>query len=196
MDSDDRPGFAELLNKTAAIYNRQMSEFELEMWWDCTSHRALTDIEQAIRRHVQDPDRGQFMPKPADISRQLDGTGDSRALEAWTKVERAIERHGSWGSLVFDDPAIHAVIADMGGWARLCSVDFKELPFKRQEFTKRWMAYLNHPPASFPPVLIGEGGTNFDQPLAMVGDQSKCQQVMLESKPREQIVRKLIDSGD
>jgi hypothetical protein len=105
------------------------------------------------------------------------GAGDERSLGAFTKVERAVSQVGSWRTLVFDDSRIHACIEDMGGWMRFCTATYDELPFLRNEFTKRYRAYLQHPPLRYPAVIKGEGG--FDQQPVLIGNQELAKRVML-----------------
>ncbi len=58
---------------------------------------------------MQNAEAGQFPPKPADLIRFLDGTGESRAMGAWSLVERTLRRIGPYQSLVFDDPITQRV---------------------------------------------------------------------------------------
>ena len=71
-------------------------------------HR-LTDLRavaDALNRHAVNPDNGQFLPKPADIVRLINGNTVDRALVAWSTVERAIRSTGPYQSVVFDSPEI------------------------------------------------------------------------------------------
>jgi len=79
---------------------------------------ALFDAPQQPkrRRHLMNPDTGQFLPKPADIVRMLGGRTLDRALMAWAKVDKAVRQIGTYESVVFDDALIHRVLHEMGGW--------------------------------------------------------------------------------
>lgn len=96
------------------------------------------------------------MPKPADIIRHIDGDSENNAYKAWSKVESAIQHIGSYETIIFDDPIIHCVIVDMGGWTKLCSTLSKEMPFKTGEFVKRYRGYLRKKPEKFHNKLIGK----------------------------------------
>jgi hypothetical protein len=43
--------------------------------------------------------------------------------------------------VVFDDPIIHRVVDDMGGWCSFGVKDGKELPFVEKEFVARYRAF-------------------------------------------------------
>jgi hypothetical protein len=117
------------------------------------------DVEQvskALSAHLMDPERGQFMPKPADIVRQLQGTNTDRSLIAWGKVLDAMQRVGAYATVCFDDGLIHAAITDMGGWMQLCRGKVDELPFLQKRFCDGYKAYANRGDVVYPAVLLGE----------------------------------------
>ena len=113
------------------LYGRECSDGVHRLWWEALKGYAMGEVRQAFSRHVTNPDGGQFVPKPADILKILNGGGETRALQAWTQVDQAVRRIGPWESVVFDDALIHAVIADMGGWVRFGQTTDDEWPFVR-----------------------------------------------------------------
>jgi hypothetical protein len=76
-------------------------------------------------------------------------------LQAWSKVESAIRHIGSYNSIAFDDPLIHWVILDMGGWVKLCACSAKEMPFCANEFMKRYQACREGKSSQHPKYLVG-----------------------------------------
>jgi hypothetical protein len=74
---------------------------------------SIEDFKKAVTWHLQ---RSPFFPKPADIIKQIHGTVEIRALEAWMLVMTAVKRYGHSSSIKFSNPAIHWVIERMGGW--------------------------------------------------------------------------------
>lgn len=153
MAPADRVAFAKAMLAMGEVYGRTFSEPTVELYWRALERYAASDVLAAFDRHVLDPDHGQFMPKPADIVRQIDGSGDSQAMRAWTKALTAVRRVGVYQTVVFDDWRIHAVIADMGGWLALGTIVDDELPFKAREFEKRYRGYRAE--AAYPRRLIG-----------------------------------------
>ena len=47
-----------------------------------------------------------------------------------------MQRVGAYQSVAFDDPVIHAVIEDLGGWTKLCRSDLKELSYMEHRFLR------------------------------------------------------------
>ena len=68
------------------------------------------------------------------LVRQLAGTATDRAMLAWGKAIDAASRVGAYTDVVFDDPAIHAAIEDMGGWPKFCRGDVKDLSYLQHRF--------------------------------------------------------------
>lgn len=184
LQASDRAAFADMLAAVAGIYGRDLTEQTLAIYWGALAAYDLAAVRQALDRHVKNPDAGQFMPKPADLIRMLGGTTVDGAMRAWAQVERAIRLVGGWSDVVFDDPLIHRVIDDLGGWAKLCETKTEELPFRARDFQALYRGFAmrrERPP--YPPLLMGRANTqNASQGLALeapvcVGDPGACLQV-------------------
>jgi len=176
--------FASLITATAVIHNRDFPGSAVELYWQSLKQFSYAQVEQALKAHRENPDGGQFMPQIADIRRLLQGSGQERALSAWTKVEKAIANIGSYESVVFDDVLIHAVLEDMGGWIKLCQTTTAQLKFSGIEFQKRYQGFLNFPPKRHPKVLKGQieaenaqSGYTVPSPM-LIGDESQARLVM------------------
>jgi hypothetical protein len=185
MQGNDLPTFSALLTGIGELYGKGFSKFLVEIYWQALKPYDFQDIRQAFQAHIHNPDVGQFFPKPADIVRAIEGSGETRALQAWSLVEKAIKHIGVYQSIVFDDPLIHAVIEEMGGWIALCAMQIDELPFKAREFQKRYMGFMQKAPKRYPKYCCGIAeGENLRlgyaaPPRVIVGDIQKAEQVML-----------------
>ncbi|MFO1259075.1 MAG: DUF6475 domain-containing protein [Gammaproteobacteria bacterium] len=180
----EQESFGQLLAAVGEVYNKRMSPTLTKLYWRALVGFDWQDVVRAFEAHVRDPDSGQFMPKPADIIRVVSGNGESQCLQAWSKVERAIRNIGPYQSVAFDEASIHAVLEQMGGWVRLCTLSEKDLPFTAKEFQTRYKAYRYKLPTHYPRYFIGlsehqnvlqgfEGhGT------VLIGDRDKAYSVM------------------
>lgn len=182
LTKSDAPEFEAILNGLLVeVYARApLSRDGLRLWWAAMSRYSMAEIRAALSAHTMDADVGQFPPKPADIVKRLEGTGEGRAFGAWNKALAAVQRVGTYADVVFDDPIIHAVIADMGGWVKLGQTPNDEIQFRAAEFVKRYRAYLVVPPTAHLPRLIGiasaENTTRgyASPPPVMIGDPAAC----------------------
>ena len=73
MKQRDKQAFAQMLTAMSELYGKEASSAYMRLWWNALQHFPLAKVQQAFSDHVKDPDRGQWMPKPADIIRQIDG---------------------------------------------------------------------------------------------------------------------------
>lgn len=193
MQEQDRPQFAQLITEALGFYRQDVSEFQLEIWWESMRRFELQDVRKAMSYHIQNPDRGQFPPRPADITRFLSGGSTDRALRAWSRVERALRHVGPYKTIIFDDPIIHRVLEEMGGWIDVCETSTeKDLDFKGQEFRTRYQGYAVRRPEEWSPQLIGYveqdcRAHGYEPPEPVIyGDQQKALQVHEQGRGRRQ----------
>lgn len=193
MHISDRDDFTKLLMGMAGMYSFDLSEAVLKLYWKILQTYPWPDVAKALRLHAEDPDTGQFMPKPADIIRIIKGNSQSQCLQAWTKVERAIRTIGPYYSVVFDDALIHAVIDEMGGWVKLCKVTEKELNFITREFQTRYTSYKYKTPDHYPSKLLGltdhynlrQGYPTGD--VVFIGDKDKANKIFSQGNEVNQV---------
>lgn len=188
MESAEREPFVKMLIAAAELYDKQLSDVLVKIYWKALQQYPLLDVIKAFELHFEDPDGGQFMPKPADIVRVIKGNSQSQSLLAWSKVEESIRLLGPYHSVVFDDELIHAVLQEMGGWIKLCQSTQKEFPFIAKEFQTRYASYRHNKPNSFPKTLTGLtnhqnalGGYESELPY-LIGDTQKAQKVLEQGK--------------
>ena len=189
MEMTDKKRFAQALVTTAELYGKELSKGLAELYFQDLVAYPIDDVLNAMTRHRRDPERGQYWPKPADLIRQLEGDSESQAMQAWSRTWQAVGRVGTYQTVVFDDPLIHAVVEEMSGWLAFGEFTEEEQPFRAQEFVKRYRAYQaarTLPP--YPPKLIGRtehanataGFTGAIPPPVFLGDPAQARQVQAQ----------------
>lgn len=186
MVEHELPEFSKTLLAVADYYGKELSENVVDLYWNGLREYDLASVKRALWAHARNPDSGQFMPKIADVARVMQGRTDDQAAIAWSKVNQAVRRVGTYQCVVFDDPVIHRVLSDMGGWVLIGSKDDKEWPFVAREFETRYRGYrMRDETPEYPPVLIGMANAHNGQqgfrlnPPILVGDERKANQVRL-----------------
>lgn len=186
MTRDDALRFRQLVNGVCSFYGKEVSEFQLDVWWTALRTLDYEAVKDAFNRHLLNPDNGQFMPKPADVVKLIGGGTADRALVAWTKLDLAVRNIGPQATVVFDDPIIHQVVDDMGGWTAMGEKTEKDWPFAKNEFVQRYRSYATGRLASYPAKLIGyaEAHNALKWPERVpapryVGDRERAAQVLL-----------------
>lgn len=185
MDNKDKVKFAEQMAGLAEMYEINLSDVVMEMWFKALEGYDIKEISAAIYDYICNPDNGRFKPKPADIIKMLDGSTTDQAYIAWTKVDKAVRTVGDYQSVVFDDPLIHKVITDMGGWVGFGDNPEKEWVFTGKEFMERYRGYSARKKLpEYPSKLIGlhednnfKHGFEVDGPV-LIGDEKKAQIVL------------------
>ena len=158
MKPSDRADFARLVTDVMAYYRQDVSVFVLDLWWNACQAFDMEQVRRAMTSHATDPEHGRFAPKVADIVRVLSGTRSDAAQLAWGKAFEASSRVGAYTDVVFDDPAIHAVIEDIGGWVKFCRSETVDLSYLQHRFCESYRAYA--------------GQIQFDYPRRLTGDRS------------------------
>jgi len=185
MQASDFDKFREGISGVYAFYGKEVSRFALDVWWRAMAPFELNAIIEAFNRHLVNPDAGQWLPKPADIVRMLEGRSEDAAMVAWSKVDRAVRCIGTGDDVAFDDPLIHRVLHDMGGWIQLGDKGEAEWPFVAKEFSTRYRGYrMRSERPEYPRVLTGRynaqnqvNGQRLARPR-LIGDQRRCQAVL------------------
>lgn len=162
MRIDEMVPFQALLTDVLAYYGKDCSKFTLDVWWGACQNFDYEQVETALKRHATDPDRGRFSPKVADIVRVLQGTSTDRAAIAWGKVHSAMSSVGAYSDVVFDDPAIHAVIEDIGGWPKVCRMEVSELSYLQHRFQEAHRAYTERGQFEYMRRLPGDRSPDHD----------------------------------
>lgn len=156
MKPQDFQEFSDLLQAVADVYGKRLTELSIGVYWGALQPHDLAVVREAMNRHVTNPDNGQFMPKPADLIRMMQGSSQDKALQAWHKVDKTLRTVGPYRSVVFDDPLIHRVLHEMGGWIALATKTEDEWPFVAREFEHRYRAFAGRQETpEYLPLLVG-----------------------------------------
>ena len=156
MKATDQQQFADILRDVMAFYKQDVTPFALSVWWQACQRFDLDQVRKALTQHAMDAERGVFPPTPADLVRKLEGTATDRAMLAWGKAFDAMQRVGAYSDVVFDDPAIHAAIEDLGGWPKVCRSETKDLSYLQHSFCESHRAYTDRETFDYPRLLVGD----------------------------------------
>jgi hypothetical protein len=185
MQPTDRAEFAQLVTDALGYYRQDATMFTLNVWWQACQSFTMEQVSKALTNHAMDPEHGQFAPKVADVVRILAGTHTDRAQLAWGKTLEAMASVGAYTDVVFDDPAIHACIEDLGGWPKICRTETKELGYLQHRFCESHRAYTGRGKFDYPRRLAGDRSPDHEYekkriPLpkpALIGDPERARMV-------------------
>lgn len=161
LRDSDRRAFADMLRTVSSVYGRDFSADVVSLYWHALEAFDLAAVRQAFDRHVRNPDTGQFMPKPADLIRMLQGSTVDSAMQAWAVVEWAVRSVGGWDDVSFEDAVSTKCVELLGGWVKLCSATEEEMQFRAREFQALYRGYTMRRELVLPPDrLIGRANAH------------------------------------
>lgn len=179
---EEKREFSTMLKTIWSLYSKEITPDVIGIYWNALIRFDLIEVRKALNLHVQNPDAGQFVPKPADLIRVLEGSNQNAAAVAWSKIVKAIGKVGPYRDVVFDDPIIHAVLTDMGGWITINGMSDHDMPFRGNEFEKRYQGYsIRGSTDDYPRLLSGmerlhNEKEGFDlHPPVLIGNQEMAE---------------------
>lgn len=185
MQESDKKAFAELIAGVYAYHRTPVSPAIISVYWRGCQRWTMEQVTKAIDSLTQDAEAGKFVPKIGDVTRVLEGTHTDRSMLAWGKTLEAMSAVGAYQDVVFDDPAIHAVIEDLGGWPKVCRTEMKDLGYVQHRFCEGHRAYTGRGEFEYPRRLGGARDADehykkvgLKPPVPMlVGNPAACRQV-------------------
>lgn len=188
MTDADRGAFADMLAAVFTYYGKELpSESVILIYFEGLKAYDLPVIRQAMGMHAKNPDTGQFLPKIADVEKMVGGSTMDSALQALNKLEKAQSTAGAYRSVVFDDPLIHVVVNEMGGYVHLCTTaTARDWEFRRLEFLNRYRSYrLRSQLPDYPAKMVGladaengQRGGERPEDTILIGNVAECQKVL------------------
>lgn len=185
MLEQDTHEFAMLLIGIGEAFDKVLSQTTVDFYWNVLRNFSFAEVQRAIYLHFANPDTGKYFPLPADIIAGINGSSKEQALLAWTKTTTAMQTFGIYSSIAFDDPLIHVVLDDMGGWQKLCTTKVDHLPFVGKEFQERYRGYVVRKPSRYSKYLVGlvesqNRASNYSYaPPVLFGDAARAQRVLV-----------------
>lgn len=129
------------------------------------------------------------IPSPAEIRKFCLETREDdlniRIAQAKNKVSNAILSVGTYKTVVFDDPIIHLIIRDFGGWIKIGKLPIEEFEdLLKWDFPKLYKAYASRKNSEIPLMLTGLAGK---EEIAYIGDTEKAKRWTLAYESKMQI---------
>lgn len=162
MKNEDKRAFFDLMMAAGEVYGREVTQPMAAIYFSALESVSIDQVQAAMMAHMQNPDSGQFFPKPADLIKQMTGTTkqqeaviEDRASIAWACIERDIRRIGSYGTLKLDDKQAMAAVKAMGGWQSICQTENSKMEWKRKEFIRMYETFERTPLEALPSSLPG-----------------------------------------
>ena len=158
MIESDKQNFRELMIGVGELYNKEITIPLLRIYFNTLKVLSIEDVEIGISKHTANTTSGSFMPKPADIIRQIElckPSTDDLAEMAWLQIINKIKTKGAYGKLDLDDKQAMAAAKNLGTWQSLCHTDSDKIQWKKKEFIEIYKTFDKTPTEMLPNNLAG-----------------------------------------
>lgn len=119
MTNKDRPEFAKLCALLSQVFEKQMSEVLIDIYFDSLKDFDIEQVTSAVHQAIKSR---KFMPKVAELRELIEGGAEDRAAIAWTLFMEAVS-NSEQPSIQFSDKAMAtAMDAVFGGWTQACGI--------------------------------------------------------------------------
>ncbi|MBN2251061.1 MAG: hypothetical protein JW724_03185 [Candidatus Altiarchaeota archaeon] len=183
MVERDAGKFAAIIVSLAEVFNdgKEPSKALIKLYWHALKGYTVEQVHKAagdILRERVFPS----LPKPAEIIEAIRGSQGDRAIRAWIDTLTAIRKVGSYKSVKFSDPVIHAVVEFMGGWPAMGEMRVDEEKWKQREFERLYACMESG--GGYPEYLLGliekVNGSAGAEPPVLIGFDANVR--LIESK--------------
>lgn len=92
MNENDKAEFTALMATAYSVYGKPITKPFADLFFAALKVHDLAVVREGLNRHLQDPEAGQYAPKPADIIRQIQASqhdGRPEGDEAWSMASSA-----------------------------------------------------------------------------------------------------------
>jgi hypothetical protein len=167
------------------VLDKTFSDEQTDFYWvllkDIPQEDFLLGINVMLRER-----ESLFLPTPADIRKYCSATRDSdleiRIARAKLLIKKAIGSAGIYTTVIFDDPIIHLIIRDIGGWIKFCKLGLKEYEdYMKWDLPRLYKAYASNKTADIPLYLEG---LSEKQNISFIGDREKAEKWIISYKEK------------
>ena len=181
MDKTDLKAFEQIMTSLNELYgdpSKQISDLKMELYYKALSDLSIEQLNDAVNILCQTKTIKTW-PLPAEIRQAVEGNPQDKAQVAFDKLITAVRSIGSYQTVIFDDPAIHAFVQSYGGWEEICDKTVDDWKYMRNEFVRGYTGFcrVNGVPLQLTGIhdaVNRAKGLEHAIPPAIVGDTAKA----------------------
>mgnify|MGYP001613384076 CR=1 FL=1 len=140
MTKTEKIEFDKRIVMLAEMHDKKISEGLLNLYWEALKDLLFEDFNRVANVLARS---SKFFPKPVEFRDQVLPDITAQASLAYGKVEKAFTQAGIYKTVVFDDPVIHAVVENLGGWVNYCNLPDEELKWYRKDFEHKYIHFAS-----------------------------------------------------
>jgi len=178
MEKTDFKEFSKHLTGIAETLDASLSSVKVQIYFQALEDISIGDIKKALGFISR---TSKFFPKPVEIREAVFGKLEDRALVAVELISEARRSISGYASVCFEDPIIHVLIENFGGWEELTALTKEEWKWVKKDFIKQYPVFAGRTTlADVPERLKGIHEKSAVEPwpedkVALVGDIQKIE---------------------
>jgi hypothetical protein len=163
MQRNDFPKFVVMMGTMSEVFGKDISKPMVKIYFEAFDDLTYEQFDYAAKHIMKYRTITGTFPLIAEFYQAVEeagcGTKEDRALLAWSKLKWAIENHGYYSSVCFDDPNIHHTIEALGGWLKITDAANKdwlesEMVWRQKDFIQLYKTCLKQNREA-KPYLVG-----------------------------------------
>lgn len=131
----------------AEAFGLSVTDARMDIYAEMLADLPIEKIKAGIITIIKTRTFAGNLPTVAEIREAIESEGvplESRAAIAWDKAMYALHSHGTYQSIKFDDPLIHHIIVQWGGWTEFGDWPAEQTHWKRRDFIKLYEQYAKN----------------------------------------------------
>lgn len=141
MKEQDKQNFQEIMAGLGEVYSKNLTPPLMRIYFDALSSLSIEQVSQAASMHLKNTGKaGEFFPRPGQLIGYVTTDVKSLASSNWSIVVGEMSRVG-WCGTPRLDHITQAVVIALGGWPKLCKVQYDDLPALERKFVERYTEY-------------------------------------------------------
>ncbi len=154
---------------------KQMTKQQIDIYFKLLEDIPDKNFVSGITRLMQERVYTNI-PSPAEIRNYCLENRENdllvRASEAKIKLKNALCQIGIYETVAFDDPVLHLLIRDLGGWCKVGTMPEKAFEdFMKFKFEKLYIAYATRQNTNIPTKFYG---INHSENIVYIGNEQKA----------------------
>lgn len=140
MTQDDFADFSKGLVAVADVFDAELPESKLLMYFRALSDLRAADVLRALEQSIREL---RFFPKPSELRDFALGDVEADIEEAWLTWKHFARKVGAYADVEWHDPVLlETIMAVFGSWPAACRADFSDEMWaaKRKEFGRVYHA--------------------------------------------------------
>jgi hypothetical protein len=139
MTPADAPAFLSRLTALAELFDVQLSEAKLQIYFEALCDLSIEDITTGIAESAR---YSKFMPKPIEIREYGGHDLTATAERKWLEFREAQRREGRYGTWKADETTNEVLITLFGGWHHSCEMELTPEMWqaKKKEFIREYVS--------------------------------------------------------